>query len=151
MAIRSPSALCTKRSPVDVIRLPVIVASQSNRYRRYRMGRPCPDLRWHVKNALLERLAGLALAFDAPARVEVAHPLGVADLLDVVDGDVQLAAEAPRTRVTACPASGPLAIRRHKHHRDVGDGGLGLDEGLDTLVRADPVLEVLEIGGGVGA
>src|SRR6478672_2378476 len=102
-----------------------------------------------VTSVIFEFPSEFALAFDASARVEVAHALWVADLLDVVDRDVEFVGELAGTLVAAGAAPGPFAVGGHQHHRHLGDGGLGFDEGLDAVVFGDPLLQVLEVGRGV--
>ena len=84
----------------------------------------------------LEFLALGALAFDAPTCVVIAHPLRVADLLHVVDGDLQLPGQPPGVALAAGPAAGPLAVAGHEHDGQIGDGRLGFDEAFDARIAA---------------
>jgi hypothetical protein len=103
------------------------------------------------RSPVLEFTSYLALAFNATARVVVPHPLGIADLLHVVDGNLELVAEPAGTGVPSCAAAGPFAVCGDQHRRHLGDGGLRLDVGLDTLVLGDPLPQITEVGGRVVA
>src|SRR3954465_5764715 len=92
-----------------------------------------------------------AVAFDAAAGVVVAHALRVADLLHVVDRDLQAVAQPPCTGVAARAPARPFAVTRNQHDSEFGDGGLRLDERLDTVVLGDPLPHVFQVGRGVGA
>src|SRR4029077_20972630 len=92
-----------------------------------------------------------ALTFDPPACVVVPHPLWIAHLLHVIDGNLKLLAQASGAGVAAGPAAGPLPVGGHQDDRDVGDGGPRFDEGLYAGVLGDPLLQVAQIGRGVAA
>ena len=95
----------------------------------------------------LEFLAQGALALDAPTCVVITHPLRVADLLHVVDGDLQLPGQPPGVALAAGLAAGPLAVAGHEHDGQIGDRRLGLDEAFDPGSLGDPVLHITQIGG----
>src|SRR5690349_17492433 len=87
---------------------------------------------------VLQLPPGSALPFDAAAGVVVAHALRVADLLYVVDGDLESVGQPTRACVATRAPPRPFAIAGHQDHRDVGDGGLRLDERLDAVVFGHP-------------
>src|SRR5882757_7747877 len=102
-------------------------------------------------SVLLELLAKGAFTFDPPTRVVVPHPLRVTDLLHVVDRDLEPFAQPPGACVAPGPAAGPLSVGRDQDDRDVGDGGLRLNEGLHTGVFGHPLVQIAQIGCGVMA
>ena len=87
-------------------------------------------------------LAPVALAQDLLSGVVVAHALRVADELDVVDRDLELAGELARAVRTADPAPGPLAVLGDEQHRRVRHGGARLHERLHPVVRGGPLAQV---------
>src|SRR5262249_28305330 len=98
-----------------------------------------------------ELFAKSALAFDAPACVVVPHPLRVAHFLYVVDGDLESFTQPPGASVSPGPPAGPLPVGGHQDDRDIGNSGPRFDEGLDTGVLGDPLLQVAQVGRGAGA
>ena len=95
------------------------------------------------------RAQAAALLGGAAAGVVVAHPLGIADPLDVIDGDVQLFTQSTGTRRAADAASSPLAVAGHKHHGHVGDGRLRLHVRLDSGACGRPLPQVTVVGAGL--
>src|SRR4029453_15628390 len=75
-------------------------------------------------------------------------PLGVADDLDVVDGQLELLGHLADDLGRADPAAGPLAVGGHGHRGGVGDHGLGLDEELDPDPGAGELPQGVEVLGG---
>ena len=73
-------------------------------------------------------VASVPGGWSCSAGAPVAHPLGVADHLGVVDRDRRGRADSRRGDVGAVdPAPGPLAVGGDQHDRRLGDGGPRLD------------------------
>src|SRR6266508_1125471 len=77
-----------------------------------------------------------------------AHAVGVADDLDVVDGQAELLGDLPDHLRGADPSAGPLAVGGHRHRGGVGDHGLGLDEELDARAGAGELPQRVQVVGG---
>src|SRR3954470_5192000 len=76
---------------------------------------------------VLQLAASGALPLDAAAGIVVAHALRIADLLHVVDRDLQPFAQPPGPGIAACATPSPFAVSGHQHDGDVGDRGFRLD------------------------
>src|SRR5919204_4327893 len=77
-----------------------------------------------------------------------AHPLRVADDLDVVDGQAELLGDLPDHPGGADPAADPLAVGGDRDRGGVGDHGLGLDVELDPGAGAGELAQGVEVVGG---
>ena len=86
--------------------------------------------------------SGVVLLAGAP----VAHPLGVAGDLGVVDRDREVAGQLAGDVGAVDAPPGPLAVGGDQHDRRLGDRRPRLDVPLDAAAAGDELLEVGQVG-----